>query len=271
MNKFDIQGHHLACKMQGQGIPVVLLHGFCEDSSVWDVLLHELRHEPCQWVTIDWPGFGQSDEVEDLSMEWMAEAVHALVTSLGIRRYLVIGHSMGGYAALALAERYGDNLLGLGLFHSHPYADTLEKKTARDRSITFVAQHGAEVFVRQLIPSLFAPAFARQNPELIGNLITKNASTSPVAIQAALAAMRDRPDRSAVLAQLKCPALFVIGLEDQAIPGDQSRAQITLAVVSAIHFLQDVGHMGMYESPVATAAILKDFVSFCQIYADTPD
>jgi len=254
----------LAYRAEGQGTPVVLLHGFCEDSSVWELLKAGLLEASCQVVSIDLPGFGGSEAVPGISIAQMAEAVQAVLSELGIARGVLIGHSMGGYVSLAYARRFPERLLGLGLFHSHPYPDSEEKQASRQKSADFIRRQGHALFVKQLIPSLFAPKFARDNAMLIHKLSYQAARYPSEGIIAALEAMAQRPDESKTLTGLAVPVLFIIGKEDAAIPADQSMAQTHLPERASIHILEKIGHMGMLEAPAKTLAILREFIAFCQ-------
>jgi pimeloyl-ACP methyl ester carboxylesterase len=253
----------VAYEVEGEGRPIVLLHGFCEDRSVWETLKAGLREASCQVVSIDLPGFGGSEAVPGISIAQMAETAQAVLSELGISRCILIGHSMGGYVSLAFARQFPDQLLGLGLFHSHPYADAEEKKASRQKSADFIRRQGHALFVKQLIPSLFAPKFARDNAMLIHQLSYQAARYPSEGIIAALEAMAQRPDESTTLAQLAVPALFIVGKEDTAIPAEQSLAQLHLPARASIHLLENVGHMGMLEASTKTLAILREFVEFC--------
>lgn len=264
---FEIQGKPAPMTNSGRGKPggpaIVLLHGFCEDSSVWNDLITELVGARFRVVCIDLPGFGQSEAPGQASIEYYAEAVHAVLSQLKLEKVILIGHSMGGYTALAFAEKYPGMLLGLGMFHSHPYADSEEKKEARCRSIQFVKDQGHVVFVKQLIPGLFAPAFAKSQSFTLSRLIHA-ASTYPAAgIIGGLEAMIARPARSALLASALYPVLFIIGEEDQAIPADQRLSQTLLPCVASVHVLERVGHMGMLEAPKRTQQAVREFAQFC--------
>ncbi len=254
----------IAFRAEGRGTPIVLLHGFCEDSTVWDEFKSSLLEAAYQVVGIDLPGFGRSEAIPGISIEQMAEAVQAVLVETGLGKSIVIGHSMGGYVSLAFARRFPEMLLGLGLFHSHPYADTEAKKEGRLKSAAFIHRQGHALFVKQLIPALFAQKFARDNTLLIEKLSYQAAQYPSAGIIAALEAMAQRPDESETLAKLAVPALFIIGKKDTAIPADQSLEQIHLPPLASIHILDQVGHMGMFEAPGKTQIIAREFAAFCE-------
>src|ERR1700744_2413428 len=158
----------IAYEDTGKGPVVVLLHGFAEDSTVWK---HQVAHLSAHHRVIspDWPGSGLSPLGETPpSMERFADLLHALLTHESIDRCCIIGHSMGGYAALAFAEAYAGLLTGLGLFHSTAFPDTPEKIQLRRRSQDFMRTNGAELFVRQSTPNLFAAKFKAERPDEVG-------------------------------------------------------------------------------------------------------
>jgi pimeloyl-ACP methyl ester carboxylesterase len=258
--------HRICYNSKGKGPAVVLLHGFCEDSRIWEDFKVDLIEEKYRVICIDLPGFGQSDVIEDISIAGMAEAVATVVKSLKLDKMLLIGHSMGGYVGLALAEKYPALLSGLGLFHSQAREDSEEKKEGRRKSMDFILRQGSALYVKQTIPGLFAPKFINSNTFLIEKLTFRASRYQPAGIVAALKAMKDRPDRSAVLKQIKCPVLFIIGKLDAAIPEENSLEQTHLPKVADIHILDKVGHMGMFEATKQTQGIVRQFANFCQAY-----
>lgn len=255
----------VAFKVVGDGTktPVVLLHGFCEDSRIWEDWLSLLpANRP--YVLIDLPGFGKSEWHEAITISDMAYAVIEVVAHLGLNRFVLVGHSMGGYVSLAIAEAYESRLKALCLFHSHPFADTEEKKNARLKAAEFVRNNGHVLFVRQLIPSLFAYDFSKGYQSEVNALIHHAATFDEKGILAALEAMRNRKDRSEVLARLGIPVQFIIGKLDMAIPFETSMKQVYLPQVADVHILPTVGHMGMFEAPQATARAFKAFLKFIE-------
>lgn len=264
MKTVEFQGGPVAYQVQGKGNNIVLLHGFCEDHSIWNDFQKDLLEEQYRVTMIDLPGFGDSARQAPPSIEMMAKAVHAVVDALGLSEIILIGHSMGGYVALAYAELHPERLFGLGLFHSHPYADPADKKAIRTKGIQFIQRQGHILFVKQLIPKLFAPSFAKSNAFLVDKLIYRAAKYDGSGIADALAAMRDRSDRSAVLRDIRCPVLFIIGQHDSAIPHEMSMNQTHLPRTASIHLLEKVGHMGMFEAERVTQKIVRDFAAFCK-------
>lgn len=263
MKFITYQDKKIAYQAEGKGTAVLFLHGFCEDSSIWEEFRAGLLEGQYRMICIDLPGFGKSEAVAGTSIEQMAEAVHAVLLKLNVARFILIGHSMGGYVGLAFARLYPSMLLGLCLFHSHPYADPEEKKENRRKSIAFIRRQGHALFVKQLIPSLFYPQFAKSNDFLIEKLTYRAARGKSAGIIAAQEAMIGRKDEAQALAAMQAPVLFIIGEEDQAVPPENVE-QIHLPDTASIHILEKVGHMGMFEARDKTQRIVKQFVAFCE-------
>ncbi len=262
MSSTNFQGAPIAYFVSGEGsegLPVVLLHGFCEDSRMWAEWL-PLLPRYYRYVCIDLPGFGDSQLLPAISIASMADAVAAVLQDLGIAKCVLLGHSMGGYVACAFAQKYGDRLEGLCMFHSHPFADSEEKKAARLKSVDFINTNGHILFVRHLIPKLFSYDYSKGYQAEVNRLIFHASKYDPQAIIAALHAMRERPDYSEVLKNIQCPVQFFIGKLDQAVPLELSLAQTHLPDRADIQIYPEVGHMGMFKSPRKTAKAFKEFL-----------
>jgi pimeloyl-ACP methyl ester carboxylesterase len=253
----------LTYSQAGKGTPVILVHGFCEDSYIWEDLRSDLLEENYRVICIDLPGFRRStpqgDRIEDY-----AAAVLAVAEELKLDPFVLLGHSMGGYTALAVAEQAPQRLLGLGLLHSHPYADPPEKQASRLKSVDFIERYGHEMYVKQLVPKLFAPRYAMSHRFLVDKLIFRAARYPLAGIANALRAMAARPDRSAVLSEMTCPVLFINGELDEAVPEDYRRDQLPLPALAQIHTFSKVAHMGLFEAAREVELAVRQFVAFCE-------
>lgn len=229
------------------GTPLVLLHGFCEDSTVWEAMLPYLND--ASLLRIDLPGFGGSDLPVSSNLEYYARDVHEALQALGVQQYRLIGHSLGGYVALEYARLYGAHLSELVLLHSHPYPDDETRIQNRRRGIEMLQQGKRDLYVAQLFPNLFAPEFAEKHPEIIQKIIENGQRQSPAGIIAALEAMIARPSYEPVLQQCACPVRFILGEKDTLIPLESGIRAATMPTVSSLHILKGVGHMGMWEAP----------------------
>lgn len=244
---------------------VLLIHGFSENGLIWEQQLGALRTQ-FHVLAPDLPGTGQTPLTASLSIDSMAENMRELLLENGIEKTVVIGHSMGGYVALALAEKYPEMVQGLGLFHSTASPDNEEKKEARRKSISMIEKYGSYTFIKQTMPNMFSPAYRKQHPESIEAYIQLCSQCPQPSLVAYYEAMMQRPDRTTVLSSLKVPALFVIGKDDTAVPPQQVLPQVSLPPVSDIRIFENTGHMGMWEVPEASSLLLQQFILFCQQY-----
>lgn len=251
-----------------EGIPLVLLHGFCEDSSMWEAVPEDVAD--CRLIMIDLSGFGNSELRPNYTIEWLADSVRSVLDELQIARAVVIGHSMGGYVGVAFAAKYPERLLGLGLFHSHPFEDSAEKKNDRQKSMQFIQANNHVLYLKQLIPNLFAPPFVSSNRLLIDKLILQATAYGPAAIIAALEAMKNRPGYRQVLSDIRVPVLFIIGGMDKTIPAEWSLEQTILPAIADIHILPKEAHMGMYQYRKVTNMAMESFAKFCLSIASGP-
>ncbi len=174
--------------------------------------------------------------------------------------FAVIGHSMGGYITLALAEKYPQYLNSFGLFHSTAFADSEEKKETRRKAIEFIENKGADTFFKLTTPALFTEQFAKNHTEIITSLLSKQKKFTTVALIQYYKVMIGRPDRTAVLQNFNKPILFIIGEHDIAIPLQSSLQQCYLPSKSYVTILDQSAHMGMCEEKDKANNILLDFL-----------
>lgn len=254
----------------GNGFPVMLVHGFPVDGSLWDYQANKLKSF-CRLLIPDLPGSGQSPFISGVTIESMANMLHDILLQEHIDRCILIGHSMGGYIALAFAEKYSQKLKGLGLYHSSAFPDTEEKKQGRTRSIAMMRQYGAGVFLRQMMPNLFGEKYRKNNKAALQTLIKGKEDADVNALSAYYEAMMKRPGRTNVLKQLTVPALFVIGKEDTSVPAADVLRQVALPAVSQVHLLSDAAHISMLEMPDIATCILEEFIHFCINYPFAED
>ena len=266
MKQVKSKGKTIAYSVEGKGFPIVFIHGFCADSHMWDEFKQDLLEEKFKVIAIDLPGFGQSSVVSDPSINIYAEATIKVIEKLKIDSCILIGHSMGGYTALAVAEMRPELLLGLGLFHSHPFEDSMEKKSARIKQVGFIKKYGHQLYVKQLVPKLFPKRHVLSSPFDIDKLVHRAARFPEEGITGALKAMAIRPDRSTILKNIKCPVLFIVGEEDTVIPEELSQKQLALPAVAKVHVLEGVGHMAMIERKRPVQLMVRRFVDFCLRY-----
>lgn len=253
----------LSYTMHGKGDPIVLIHGFPLDSSLWDKILAPLAKDYLLIVP-DIPGSGDSTFAgEELSIEEIAESVKLILENEQINNAVIAGHSMGGYAALAFAELYPEKMKGLALVHSSAKADTEEKKEQRRKSIELFRKGGKDTFIRQMIPALFSPASKERCSEDIKALTDRALLTENKSLEAFYNAMINRPDRTAILKHSEAPVLWVIGADDTIASPENLIQQTSLASVNFVYTCKDCGHMSMIESPTELTGYLNSFAAYC--------
>jgi pimeloyl-ACP methyl ester carboxylesterase len=252
----------------GEGPVVVLLHGVPFDGNLWANQFSLSQNY--KLVIPDLPGSGRSEIIDDMSIEGMAECVKELIVhetaSLFFKSgephsVVVIGHSMGGYITLALAEKYPELLNGFALFHSTAYADTEERKQARKKTIDGIREKGVTEFVKTSIPNLYGPVTKEKKPELVKEEIKRARNFSAEAIVTYQIAMLQRPDRTEVLRRATVPVLFILGKYDNAVPLKDGLEQCSLADLNYIHVLENAGHVGMKEEPAESNTILVNYLT----------
>jgi pimeloyl-ACP methyl ester carboxylesterase len=239
----------------GSGLPVVCLHGYPLDHSIWNPLI-PLLEPKVQLILPDLRGHGRSPvPCAPYSMQDMAEDVKVLLDDLSLQKVVLIGQSMGGYIALQFARSYPDRLSGLILAASHPYPDDEEKKKNRYASIEKVRREGVKEalagFPEKLTP---IPEIQDYTRKIIN-------ATSSEGVIGSLRAMAERLDGSDVLSTLEIPAAVILGKRDQFV-SMQQREQMT-AQFSKVQFaiLENAAHMLMMEQPRQVGQLIVDFVS----------
>ncbi len=245
--------------VSGQGKPVVLIHGVPADGSLWSSQSAFLANH-FQLIIPDLPGSGKSELADDVSIDAMADMIKYILDTENAGEAVIIGHSMGGYVAVAFADKFPEAVKALGLFHSSAYADSEEKKASRKKNIGFIQKHGSYEFIRQSTPGLFSDDFKTNHKEVVEGIIEKYKNFNPESLAGYQQAMMDRTDRRKVLEQIACPVLFIIGTHDKAIPLEDSMEQCHIPSLSYIHILKNSGHMGMLEEAEKSNGILEQFL-----------
>lgn len=247
---------------KGKGRVVVLLHGFLGAKEIWKSTIEDLS-KSYRVIAIDLPGHGQTPCLGYAhSMELMAKCVKAVLDGLRLKKYVLIGHSMGGYAGLAFADLFPDHLKGLCLFHSTAYADTAEKKADRLRAIQLV-KSSKTVYTRNTIKNLFATKNLKYLKEEIHFAAEIAKGTSKQGIVAALYGMRDRPGRDLILGLVHYPIMMIIGEHDNVLPYESLLEQSQLIKNKSVLYLEHDGHFGFLESPKVCNKELRKFLRKC--------
>ena len=243
---------------KGQGPALLFLHGFCETGEMWRHFADSLSIQ-YRVICPDLPGFGNSPLSDSIqSLEEVAERLEHFLDDQHIQHPIVLGHSLGGYVALALLERMGDRIQAIGLLHSTAYADDLEKKEMRNRVLIFLNKHGAAKFVSSFVPQLFPEHRREELADAMAHAIEDGQRSSLEGLLTYTVAMRDRQDRIAILQQFAGAKLLLAGTLDGSVKIDSSRAQQKYFT----HYteLEGVGHLGMIEEKEKTLTVVQEFV-----------
>ena len=238
---------------------LVLLHGFCEDSSLWESIVPHLKYNG-EIITPTLPGFGKTElKNKEFSLADIAHTIQNDLTHKGIKKYICIGHSLGGYITLELKKLFPNNVTSIGLLHSTAFADNTAKKEARNKLIKFLETNSADKFLSTFAPALFCKINLNRLKAEIEKVIKMSEGLENNTIQAYAAAMRDREDNTKVLYSEKQP-LFIAGSCDQSVPKKDSETQIlSLKNDENCFMINNIAHMGMYESPSIIIEAINQF------------
>lgn len=256
MDKFQSGSLTLHFRSVGVGRPLLLLHGFLEDHSIWDNVSPVFEKEGFRVIAVDLPCHGLSRfDGDRCTMAEMAQLLHAFLLSQNIAEPFVIGHSMGGYVALELLRVRPANLT---LLHSNFWADNEEKKKDRNRVIE-VVRNNRFSFLAEAIPNLFAPQNRQQCANVIAGLIEKASLLPPAEIAAATAGMRDRRPSHDLINHVGVN--MIQGLEDPVVPVTVLEEQCRLLRRKPLVIdMADCGHMSIWEQPVGLINALRSIL-----------
>ena len=253
MEKVSVNGIQLAYDRRGTrgGAPLVLLHGFPLDHHLWDEVV-PLLEDTFDVILPDLRGFGDSTTVDSFySMDDYASDIASLLDQLGIQKAAIVGHSMGGYVALAFARLYPARVSGLGLVSSQVLADAPERKEGRYKSATDVSENGISSVVEAMTPKFTADerlqVYARASME----------RQPAAAYIGALKAMAERADSTPLLSSFQFPVVVIHGDSDSLIPIDRAREVKAALPQTHLVEIRGTGHMPMMEAKEKTAEALK--------------
>ena len=261
---FEFDNRQMGYQKTGTGPAVILLHGFGEDHRIFNSTVTALEKNYTVY-TPDLPGTGMSAINTDtypsnFSIEYLADSAAALIKHEKIENCTALGHSMGGYATMALAFKYPQYLKGFGLLHSTALPDTPLKIENRLRGISFIEKFGATTFLETTVPNLFGTHTKETNPGIVLDFIQALPPFSNEALIAYYHAMMARPNLTDVLATTTVPVLFVLGDQDVAVALEDTLPQTKMPNSAYLYVLENCGHMGMLEHPVIFNKAVLDFL-----------
>ena len=251
MNKVTLNRIELAYERHGKGTPLVLVHGYPLDHSIWNDVVLQLA-EGFDLIVPDVRGFGESATIASpYSMMDIASDFASLLDSMGIEKAAFAGHSMGGYVALAFAKAFPNRVSGLALVASQAAGDSIERKEGRYKTAADVKQKGIQIVADAMTDKLSANHAVR---EFVRPLMMKQ---SVIGVAGALGAMAEREDLTVFLASFNKPLLLIHGDADELIPIERAREMNALVPSAYLTELAGAGHMPMMEKPEPVSAALR--------------
>jgi len=241
----------------GHGVPVVLLHAFPLDRTMWAPVAGRLAAASVPSVAVDLPGLGESplpDAPPDLAVS--ADAVARVLDALDVPRAVVAGVSMGGYVALAFARRHRERLAGLALVDSKAEADGDEARANRERIATAVLGEAGTRALAPMLDGLLGATSHATRPDLVARVRALLAAAPPAGVAWSQRAMAARPDAGAELARIAVPAAVVVGEEDGLTPPAAARAAASALPDAVLTVVPGAGHLSPLEAPDDVAAAL---------------
>jgi pimeloyl-ACP methyl ester carboxylesterase len=248
--KVHLRGFDMAYAQNGQGIPLLLIHGFPLNREMWAAQIQALSNE-MRVIAPDLRGHGESEAVAgNYSMEMLAEDCNALVEHLGIDQPIVVcGLSMGGYIALAYYRLYPSKVAGLILAATRAGADSAEGKQNRDKTAAKAEEEGPEAVVEGMLPKMLSMKTYEENPDLVEQARSIMEKTTTNGMVGALMGMKNRPDSTGMLEQIEVPTLILYGADDQIIPFEDVETMQDAIPDVHLRILPDAGHLLNLEQP----------------------
>ncbi len=247
----------------GSGVPIVLLHGFPLDRTLWSHQRVALAsHARC--LTPDLRGFGESSVHGPFSMDQYADDIVSLLDWLEIEQAVVCGLSMGGYVAMAMWRRHADRIRALVLCDTRATADTAATRESRDELIAVARSQGSHAVATRQLPGLLGASTQARHPDVVAFMRAMLERQSVAGIVGALEALRDRPDSQATISSITVPTLVIVGEEDVLTPVSDARAMIALLPVSTrarLECIPEAGHVTCIERPAAVTHALAEFLA----------
>lgn len=246
----------------GTGVPVLMLHGFPHNRSLWAPQLGALA-APARTICMDLRGFGDSElgtPSEPGSVDAYADDAAALLDLLAVDRVVLAGLSMGGYATFAFWRRHRHRVRALVLCDTRGTADTPDGRASRLQMQETARDKGSTAVANQMITGMVGRTTREKHPELVDEL-HRMMSLAPVSgIHFALDALKDRPDSMATCATIDVPTLIIVGDEDVLTPVKDSRAMHLAIAGSRVEVIAGAGHVSNLERPATFNHVLSEFL-----------
>lgn len=243
----------------GSGQPVLFAHAFPLNRTMWAPQVSALV-ERCRCVAVDFRGFGESSPRPPFTMDQYADDLAAVLDQLRIEQTILVGCSMGGYAAFAFMRRHAHRVRGLVLADTRAGDDNDEARARRHMVIELARTEGATAVANLQIPSLVGKTTREKQPDTFDAVHRMMAQAKPEAIVGALEAMLGRPDSTPQLGSITVPTLIVVGDEDVITPVKEARAMQAKIPGSRLEVIAAAGHLASVERPAAFNHVLTEFL-----------
>jgi pimeloyl-ACP methyl ester carboxylesterase len=246
----DDDGYLMSFEDTADRVPVLWIHGYPLSNLLWDYQVDGLA-DIARQITPDLRGHGSSDAPEPpFTMAQYANDCVRLLDHLGLTDPVVVGGlSMGGYIALELCRSHPERVAGLILAATRAGAESAEGRAARDKAAGVAIAEGIGAVAEGMLPKLMAPGTYEAEPELVEFVRDMMLDASEDGVVGALAAMRDRPDSTALLARIAIPTLVIHGEDDQLIPVAEAKAMQAAIKGAELVIIPGAGHLPCLEQP----------------------
>ena len=244
----------------GSGLPLLFVHGFPHDRSLWTPQLQGLTVQ-ARCIAPDLRGFGESTIAPPYSVDQYADDLAALLDVLHVERAVVAGLSMGGYVAFAFWRRHARRVRGLVLCNTRAGADNDEGREKRRNLMKVAREHGSSAIADSMLTGMLGKTTREKRPEISNTVHRMIAAQPPEGVVGALQAMMDRPDSTPTMATIDVPTLIVTGDEDAIIPVSEARAMHEAIKGSTLEVINGVGHLSNLERPAAFNHVVSEFLA----------
>lgn len=258
--RIAVNEHVLEVHDGGNGTAMLLLHGFPLSSEIFDPV-RPVVESAGRLITVDLRGFGGSDAPRGgYGMDELADDVIRVADELELDRFVLGGHSMGGYVAFRLAAHHRDRLTGLILIDTRAAADAPAAVQKRREAIATIEAGDQDRYLEDMLPTLVGASTKARASEAQGRLRAIAAAVPDHVLTGCLRGMIDRPDSRGLLADLDLPVLVMVGAEDELIPVREAH-ELTDALPNArLKMVPEAGHTPTVERPVAAGDALAVFL-----------
>ena len=258
--KITVNGISIDYRDEGSGLPVIFIHAFPLNQTMWDDQVAALRSK-CRTITLDLRGFGHSDAPQGpYSMDQMAADVRALLSVLNVDQAVLVGLSMGGYIALAFYRNYPDAVRAMVLADTRASADTHEARARRIKSAAKAEKEGSDAIAEDMIALLLGHTTIETRPSVAARVREMIQANSPHGIAGAQRGMAARRDSTYILPGIDFPVLIIVGSEDELTPPEEAESLRSGIPGARLRVIEGAAHLSNLEQPEKFNDALLEFV-----------